>query len=966
MADRYDDRNRQGKALDRWEQQQKMWARLTTNLAKKVGKADPSQTLPGSIHHFRLRQEESTLLDASVPPEVKSGHHAWEMNLRNYDTNATGRAGGGFRYVQFGVPHPYPLYVPVRDGVSTDPESNTLTRVIVGKVAPRHKPISESQYYHQRQTEYKKHIKRIFSHFSNEGQEGLVVVGRPPPTIDSKELADGTTEEAFAPVVFYPPPESKPQDARAPTPPPNENTPVREAPKSRPSIAPSEVSVAEERKKQVVGPALTISAASLVASVRPGELAQLTLCAANGGTTAIFYQWAPRERDPVPGLSDKAPVAFDMADVPTGVLLPGDQKLFTFSFRPLTAGSFSQTMDFNTVPAGKERILVHLQVFAISEDENPAATRAIEEKCAKKAIACDLRTALLAPIGDTLHNRYTVSDLRATVELLRAHNKAPEVAHAAMVAAERRQWAENNCLAKDRLPSAACPFREAQAHNAQSAKDGRSSASLAQPQLVTALAEASGAAPSPPATAKANPANEALFAAETLTIPYQESVYARLKGLFANLQSYKERCAAVRETAAMLEPRPPPQPAAAEGRPKSGGPGAAKAQQQLLQQQQLAEREMAREAAAAAALAAGEGLSTPRQPAGGRASVLSALMPHGAAQPTVSTASLHDPQLSRVYAQECALGRAVALFDGTADARPQRRQKEQREAPAPEVSHETPSKRAATPLRSSSPFGAASPALSPNAQGASGALTGPSATAADLRARAAALQWDGSVRMLLEEVSTVRDNEIRNSFLNCAQLLLRAAAAGDDGEHGDGEAGEEASPLTLQTLVGRLAVADSMGEALVAVDYYAQTAKSVCDARSVGRRTAADTKDKGKGAGAKKGAAAKGAAGTAGGRPPSADGRGATAGGIGGGPDDAVSRLPFIADAFFAGSGTIYEDAVAGQIKARRARYLALIASVCDQPVLVTHHRRMELVRQDLLAPHADVDTVVEPTKKKR
>eukprot|EP00744_Colponema_vietnamica_P012532 GILI01017589.1.p1 GENE.GILI01017589.1~~GILI01017589.1.p1 ORF type:complete len:916 (-),score=166.59 GILI01017589.1:41-2788(-) len=915
MANTYDERDRQGKALDRWEQQQKMWARLQANLARKVGKDDPAATLPGSIHHFRMRQEESTLLDASVPPEVKSGHHAWEMNLRNYDTNATGRAGGGFRYVQFGVPYPYPLYVPVRDGVSTDPESNTLTRVLIDHVAPRSRPIADSQYFHQRKAEYKKHIKKIFSHFIP-GQEGLVIQGGPPPLTGSKEEADGLSEECFQPVVFYPALPPKAVDAKSPTPPPSESSPrERESAPSRASIAPSELTTTDE-KKTTIGPALTISAASLVAKVRPGELAQLTLCASNAGSTAIFYQWAAREKDPVPGLVDKAASTFDMADLPTGVLLPGDQKLFTFSFRPLHAGSFSQTMDLNTVPAGKERILVHLQVFAISEDENPAATKAIEQLGAQKAVAHELANILWGPVGDST---LAQSALRSTTRMLDDMRRRPETQRNDTIATQKCNWTTNNNLSSTTLPAAACPFRESFAHQLQVAKDGRSSATLfTQPTTVnftgTDGPHASGNAAI--RAAHENPANNELFAAHQSDIPYHPLVYGKIEALFGQLQHFKGQCTVVKTSAINLEPHPPAG-ASPEGRPKSGG---AKA----LQQQQ--ERELAAAAAAP---------HTPRKPSlHGRFSLGNILAPSTA---TVAIMQMADPQQAVVLAQEQCISRAVKAFEGNGGEQAIKGARSAPQAPASAVAAEV----LATPIeknvrsRSSSPLGLASTLT----------VVLPPPPPVQASVPAAPLVWDGSLRMLLEEISQIRDSSIRNNFQNAAQLLLRAAAATEGGES------EE-----LSLLIERLAVEDTFAEVSEAVSYFEHTAKDLVGGRNE-RRTAVDPKDKGKGAAGKKVATNKAA------RPPSADGRGGTIG-LGGATDDAV-KFPSTVEAFYAGAGNIY-DSVGRQIQSRRERYLGLIASTCDQPVAVTHQRRLELIRLELLAPHADVDTVVEPPKKKR
>jgi hypothetical protein len=379
----YDDRNRQDKALLQWERQKAAWTKMQQNLAAKIGK-EQSVVLPGMTHHHRMRQEESSVIDSSVPPEVKNGVNSWEMTLRS--------GNGGVRFVQIGKAFPYPLYCPIRDADFVKPDSNTLMRVIPDHVPPRHKPVAECQYFHDRNDEYRRQIKKRFAHFIPD-QEPMLVVGTKPPVTAQRIDECGDVE----PVSFFEP-LINPSPARA-------VTVYAEEPRSRPLSAVQKSSENAVPSPQS-GPMLCFSASHLSVTSTPGETAQATLTVDNIGTTAVYYNWTSVVTD-----NQETSDFFRLSDPMNGVMLPEEQKFFTFSLRAPAAGVYSRQYELLTVPAGKERIIVNLRGVVLSADENDVATVSLERAIAVKASRDDCRKTLECILWESSENNaFTQSD----------------------------------------------------------------------------------------------------------------------------------------------------------------------------------------------------------------------------------------------------------------------------------------------------------------------------------------------------------------------------------------------------------------------------------------------------------------------------------------------------------------------------------------------------------------------------
>lgn len=369
MKSTVDMSERQDKALRHYENQKAVWDRIQSNLAKKVNRHDPSETLPGCIHHQRLRNEELGILDAAVPASVRNGSNAWEMSLRGGD--------GGVRYVQIGKAYPYPLYCPIRDSDLVDENSNAMMRMIpMDKVPPRNKPASETEYFHDRQQQFRNFVKKKFSHFQNQ-QEPLIVSGVKAPQAQEPIVENNDVE----PVVFVP--FNSPSNAH-PVP-----LYVTEEPKSRPLSAVTVGGVVSQSASaapaQQRGPMLCFSTAHVSFNAAPGETVQGSVVVDNIGTTAVYYSWAVVSQPSI--VPEERPGDFFfLSDPAGGVMLPEDQKIFTFTVRAPTPGVFTKQYELLTVPAGKERIVVYLRAVVIENERNDVGTARISRELDTKAV----------------------------------------------------------------------------------------------------------------------------------------------------------------------------------------------------------------------------------------------------------------------------------------------------------------------------------------------------------------------------------------------------------------------------------------------------------------------------------------------------------------------------------------------------------------------------------------------------
>ena len=864
-----DGRDRQRKALERYEAQKEAWANMQRKLAEKVNRSDPNDTLPGSIHGYRQKVEETTMLEASAPSEFRSGQHAWEMNLRASSVGPN--SGGGVRYVQLGAPYPYPLYVPVRDGVKTDPDSNSMMKIIPDTATNRTAPLASgytaSQFLAQRKEEFKRHMQRNFSHFLPD-QGPLVVLGGPPPTTNERIEGEALKGSNLDPITYHQPVAVEDElggtNSEMPSTMDNplalpDSTPLQRRHSNASSVAASSSQAAISHPGVAAppsGPSLVIGSANLLARVQPGEVAQLPLTVNNTGSTAVFYNWSVREQDAVPGLTaNRTDNNFILSDVPSGVLLPEDEKIFVFSLRPKKAGSYSQTLELLTVPAGKERILVHLQVFAVSDDPNVALTSTLENAMTNKSLRNELRTQLTAISFEARNNSLTAADYRHATAQLKSAQSSGATARTAEVAAEKARWLSLNDFSATVPPLVVPPVA---------------------PPVGRVAARGASPVPNPESRLDDIGYDKNAIAATRVAVPYHPAVYQRLSELHFNVQTFLAASEMVGATPAPSKTTHPSPPTGVTDTTNAAASSANVVVMGTPRRPSISPR---------------QGSLSPRR--------FSRLTPRNGASVASGEAVVETPAdvVDRyIFSEEGRLASFQKAFLKASDALINKAQHPVGDSDCPPsvVHHPDP-----------------------------------------------AVQWDGSIRQLLEDISGIRDAPLRNRMFDAASLLVRLCV-----ECGD------APEMQLKDMITHVCRTDCFKDAATDSAFFAaHTAVDMAKGRGYPRAQGEEPAGKGGKAAVKKSGAGK--------RPASAD---KTASGIDITPEVEELRRKEFAEAASSRILGAAKDAAAARAKAA----MGLIIGACDTNVFIAEAARLGTIAR-LTAIHvADVDTNVDPVKKKR
>lgn len=115
--------NKEGKVLTMWQERQRNWSRIQSNIAKKLS-TNSTNLLMATTDDYRTKAEEYDLIQAAIPAHEKFGAMSWEMQLR------------GENYVNVPVGHVLSgLWCPVREKVTVPKiirraKLNTSTRPI--------------------------------------------------------------------------------------------------------------------------------------------------------------------------------------------------------------------------------------------------------------------------------------------------------------------------------------------------------------------------------------------------------------------------------------------------------------------------------------------------------------------------------------------------------------------------------------------------------------------------------------------------------------------------------------------------------------------------------------------------------------------------------------------------------------------------------------------------------------------
>eukprot|EP01059_Diplonema_ambulator_P010537 TRINITY_DN20566_c0_g1_i2.p1 TRINITY_DN20566_c0_g1~~TRINITY_DN20566_c0_g1_i2.p1 ORF type:complete len:617 (+),score=74.59 TRINITY_DN20566_c0_g1_i2:50-1900(+) len=399
----------QEKALKRWESQKESWKGMAKRLAARVGK-DETEILHNTSCQWREKGEELDCIAAAVPQEARSSA-GWEMSLRSQ--------GDGVRYVRFGTSYPYPLYCPIPSQDKYPAESNALMKVVTEGGGIRKTLAEKSEYYRKREAQYQKHIQRKFPHKKRTDGGMMVIIGHPAPR--TTERVDEDVTASIQHYEFIPSPvagsshEETPKDIGLPSEP--------EPPMSS-TLAYSEASCPLEAIEHPQGPLLLLTADRLSFTTAPLELAHKPLKAANLGSTAIYYCWKqlpPEELKNSKGVPlpvGPRPFKFILSESHSGVLLPGDEHYFPFSFRAVGPCVGSEVWELQTVPSGKQSITIALRGSCVSKEHDPLSVGFFTDLFNKKTTTDMVSTMLLGVLNAPPSvNPFTQSDLQASLRL---------------------------------------------------------------------------------------------------------------------------------------------------------------------------------------------------------------------------------------------------------------------------------------------------------------------------------------------------------------------------------------------------------------------------------------------------------------------------------------------------------------------------------------------------------------------
>ena len=411
----FNERERQGKALDRWQEQQKEWASIKTALAKYTHR---SSTLFGSIHHHRQKEEELGMLRTAVPGSLTHTGGRWENTLRGGGT-------GEHQLIEIGGGYPYALHATALDPTQVSAGNPNRMRVIPKESPPpRKRPIASSEYFLSRQQRFRDFIMQQFSHFPvkelrqhqrkpdgnspdggndyDEGPEEMVdngnmcLTGVPPPQLTLKGMEAKERAVADAPppgpiVMYYH--RSAVENAEfGPSQQQNRGIPSEHETVCLPDAkrAQENTDDACNNSAKRSGPALSFSTMALSITAAVGGCpSHETLLVHNIGPTAVFYSWqvcrppsvvyqgndsqckaavsamaaAATEAGHLDRVSRRSSIQSHVAGAQSefpiqltsglkeGVILPGSTASFAFSYRAVTHGTHVAYYELLTDPA---------------------------------------------------------------------------------------------------------------------------------------------------------------------------------------------------------------------------------------------------------------------------------------------------------------------------------------------------------------------------------------------------------------------------------------------------------------------------------------------------------------------------------------------------------------------------------------------------------------------------------------
>uniref|UniRef100_A0A7S1EDU6 MYCBP-associated protein n=1 Tax=Hemiselmis andersenii TaxID=464988 RepID=A0A7S1EDU6_HEMAN len=335
---------RETRILGKHKKRQAQWEAFRQRMAKRLHK-DPDDLVINRAEEYRMMLEEQDLISKATPVENRHGDNVWLMSLRDAWT----------RYISVGGPFSG-LEMPFIDRPELRPDSMYWVR------QPFSKPAADLQKTRASGTTTKQRLRNEYAEAIEYLQphevefEGLFIKGRGVEQDVKVQLEQTVAEKQAAEDQRLKEEETmRRRQQRMP----NFSQAGSTANKSAPgapsevggasTVAPTQGLDASKWEPEVQGPSMTFETDRLLMEGEEGGVCEQSMSCMNIGSTAVYYRWTRTEKR-FEGVSpiDNLP-RFHLSDL-SGAILPGEMKLFNFTFKSDKPGVFSEEWVFEGRP----------------------------------------------------------------------------------------------------------------------------------------------------------------------------------------------------------------------------------------------------------------------------------------------------------------------------------------------------------------------------------------------------------------------------------------------------------------------------------------------------------------------------------------------------------------------------------------------------------------------------------------
>eukprot|EP00817_Percolomonadidae_sp_ATCC50343_P005495 CAMPEP_0117421480 /NCGR_PEP_ID=MMETSP0758-20121206/2557_1 /TAXON_ID=63605 /ORGANISM="Percolomonas cosmopolitus, Strain AE-1 (ATCC 50343)" /LENGTH=665 /DNA_ID=CAMNT_0005203617 /DNA_START=57 /DNA_END=2051 /DNA_ORIENTATION=+ len=326
---------RQERALERYEQMRKEWGRIESHLSENSGKPSHSLIMQRSASDHRQKLEESHIIDASIPVENRGGAERWEMSLRKSRPTDV-----GIKMVRVGGLWPYPLYCPVKDKTTREMETIRQTVVTEGVDASERRSVLGVRTMHNPYVKqhYKSYIETYMDHDPEEHMNDLQVIG-----VNYEAFHDEQSRQ-FS--------QSKPW--------------LETYAKDEGNMMPPDASDLQsefdrtEALDIISGPSFSVNTTQLTSLLRiPGDLAHQEVTMVNEGSVALQFRFEKKQADHAHAAA-RSRSLFHCTSTTSGIVLPGDNITFSFTFSSMKEGVFTEDWLLHTIPYHRDPVVIQL------------------------------------------------------------------------------------------------------------------------------------------------------------------------------------------------------------------------------------------------------------------------------------------------------------------------------------------------------------------------------------------------------------------------------------------------------------------------------------------------------------------------------------------------------------------------------------------------------------------------------